>query len=113
MLNSLSGLCITKLDVLDTFTEIKLAVAYQYRGKRLDYFEPQQHILADSEPVYETFPGWETSTVGCKSFAELPINAQRYINRIVELTGVKVAMLSTGPERAEYMILDDRLAGWV
>ncbi len=113
MLNSLSGLCVTKLDVLDTFTEIKLAVAYRYRGKQFDYFEPQQHILAESEPVYESFPGWETSTVGCKSFAELPKNAQRYINRIVELTGVKVAMLSTGPEREEYMILDERLAGWV
>jgi adenylosuccinate synthase len=109
MLNSLSGLCITKLDVLDTFSEVKLAVAYRYRGKQFDHFEVQQHILAESEPVYETFPGWESSTVGCQTFAELPKNAQRYLNRIVELTGVKIAMLSTGPERDEYMVLDDRL----
>lgn len=110
-LNSLSGLCVTKLDVLDGLDTIQIAVAYRDKHGELLSRPPQ---AADDfeglEPVYEALPGWQESTADIKTLAELPTNALAYIKRIEELLEVPVDMLSTGPERDSTIILRDPFA---
>jgi adenylosuccinate synthase len=95
----IDGLAVTKLDVLDGLEEIKICTGYRYDGASLDYFPADAPIREALEPVYETLPGWQTPTASVRSFDLLPKNAQRYIRRIEELTEVKVALVSTSPER--------------
>lgn len=105
-LNSLSGFCLTKLDVLDGLEEVKICVAYQMPDGRTVTTPP---MAADGwqgiEPVYQTMPGWSDSTSGVKNHSQLPAAALNYIRRIEELTGVAVDIISTGPDRSETMIL--------
>lgn len=107
-LNSVSGLCLTKLDVLDGLKTLKIAVAYRNKDGQ-QYTTPPQ--MADDfeglEPVYEEMPGWDTSTVGVKSLEDLPANALAYIRRIEALLGISVDLLSTSPEREDTLILKD------
>jgi adenylosuccinate synthase len=100
-INNLSGLIITKLDVLDTFDKINVCVAYDYQGKRLTTlpFDPQ--IIAECKPVYETLPGWKSSTADIKNYEALPYNLKQYLNYIENTIKVPVVLLSTGPERAQ------------
>ncbi|WP_092485091.1 adenylosuccinate synthase [Candidatus Ichthyocystis hellenicum] len=100
-LNGFSSLCITKMDVLDGLDEIKVCVGYSYQGSAYDVGFTDSVSLAKCEPVYETLPGWKTSTTGVSLFSDLPDNAQRYINYIEEQVGVPVSMISTGPDREE------------
>lgn len=105
-LNSLSGLCITKLDVLDGLDTLRIAVAYQDSNGQLLNHPPQ--IAADFVgliPVYEDMPGWKESTADITELSQLPENAKAYIKRLEELVGVPVDMLSTGPERNATIIL--------
>lgn len=104
-LNSLSALCITKLDVLDGLRTLRICTGYKINGEQ--YAEPPTAIneLFECEPIYEDLPGWTESTVGVKSFKGLPINAQKYLLRIEELTGVPIDMISTGPDRVDTIIL--------
>lgn len=105
--NGFTGIALTKLDVLDDLPEIKICVAYQYKGeKRLT---PPHHALAleACEPIYETLPGWQQSTKGVINWSDLPANAQNYIKRIETLIGVKIIMVSTGPDREETLWLDE------
>jgi adenylosuccinate synthase len=104
-LNSISGLAITKLDVLDECDEIKIAVAYQYNGKTLENAPMDIEELADCTPVYETLPGWRTSTLGITEFSALPEKARAYLHRIEELVGAPMAMVSTGADRKETIVL--------
>ncbi len=105
--NSLTGICLTKLDVLDTLAEIKVCTHYIKDGKKI-YLPP---VSADEyelvEPQFKTFKGWQSSTVGVSSWQQLPIEAKEYINFLEQEIGVKVAILSTGPDRAETLILAD------
>ncbi len=110
-LNSLSGLCVTKLDVLDGLDTIQIAVAYRDKHGTLLSRPPQAaEDFEGLEPVYETLPGWQESTADIKTLAELPANALAYIKRIEELLEVPVDMLSTGPERDSTIILRDPFA---
>jgi adenylosuccinate synthase len=110
-LNSISGLCVTKLDVLDGLDTIQIAVAYRDKHGELLSRPPQAaEDFEDLEPVYETLPGWQESTADIKTLAELPTNALAYIKRIEELLEVPVDMLSTGPERDSTIILRDPFA---
>lgn len=104
-LNSLTGLCVTKLDVLDNFTTVRLCVAYQLGGEVLKVPPLDIEQLSRCTPIYEDMPGWQTSTVGVKTFAALPKKAQKFIRRIEELAGAPVMMVSTGPDREETMVL--------
>ncbi|MDR3476654.1 MAG: adenylosuccinate synthase [Gammaproteobacteria bacterium] len=104
-LNSLSGLCITKLDVLDEMPEIRICTSYLLNGKTVTELPIEATDLAACEPVYEVMPGWQTSTIGAKSFDVLPENAQKYLLRIQELAGIPIDMISTGPERMETLVL--------
>jgi len=103
--NGFDGLILTKLDVLDTFEEIKVCVAYEIEGERVERFPASLSLLAKVKPVYETVKGWLTSTKGIKDVKDLPVGARRYVSLIEDFTGVPVLMLSTGPRREEFVWL--------
>jgi adenylosuccinate synthase len=104
-LNGVNGLCITKLDVLDGMREIRLCTHYQVDGERVDLIPTGAEAVARCEPVYDTLPGWSDSTVGARSFDALPVAARDYLKRIEALTGVPIAMVSTGPDRTETILV--------
>lgn len=103
--NSLSGLCITKLDVLDGLESIRIGVGYRSGGVELDDLPIGAEALATCEPIYEEMPGWKTSTVGIQDYDALPANARAYLKRIEYLVGVGIDIISTGPDRAETITL--------
>ncbi len=103
--NGLSGLCITKLDVLDGLKELKLCVGYRLDGELIDILPMGADEIARCEPVYETLPGWSDSTVGVTDHARLPAAAKNYLRRIEEVTGVPIAMISTSPDRDHTILL--------
>ena len=105
-LNSLTGLVITKLDVLDDLKELKICIGYEYDGKVMENFPASIKALENCTPVYETHPGWLTDTSKLTNFDQLPENAKKYLARIEELSGVKIKILSVGPGREATMILD-------
>ena len=104
-INSVSGLCITKLDVLDGLDTLKIAIAYRHRGREVDTVSMSAESLEACEPVYLEMPGWQTSTHGVKSYDELPVAAINYLKKIEELGGVPVDIISTGPDRLETIVL--------
>lgn len=104
-INSLSGLCITKLDVLDGLDTIRLCVGYKINGQQRTTSPISTEGYASCEPMYEEMPGWTASTVGIKSFQDLPSNAQAYLKRIEELTEIPIDIISTGPERNETILI--------
>lgn len=105
MINGISGLCITKLDVLDGLEQIKIGVGYRYRGEFLDLLPYGAHAVAEAEPVLEEMAGWSESTVGITEYDKLPINARRYLERISDVCEVPIDMVSTGPDRLETIVL--------
>jgi adenylosuccinate synthase len=105
-INSLTGLCITKLDVLDGIETLKLCTSYKYQGEILDMPPLGADAIELCEPVYEEMPGWTESTEGARSLDVLPENARNYLNRLQEVVGVPIDIVSTGPERDETIILN-------
>jgi len=103
--NSVSGLCITKLDVLDGLETIKIAVGYRHQGREVDTISLGAESLEACEPVYLEMPGWQTSTQGIKSYDKLPASAINYLKKIEELGGVPIDIISTGPDRLETIVL--------
>ena len=108
--NGLTSLCLTKLDVLDGLEELKICNGYRYNGQELAVAPLGADALSKCEPVYETMPGWSQTTQGVKSMQELPQAAQNYIARLSELVGVPIDIVSTGPDRAETIVLRDLYA---
>ncbi|UMO87018.1 adenylosuccinate synthase [Pectobacterium sp. PL64] len=107
-INSLSGFCLTKLDVLDGLKEIKICVGYRLpNGSEVDTTPLAAEGWEGLEPIYETMPGWSESTFGVKDHSKLPQAALNYIKRIEEITGVPIDIISTGPDRSETMVLRD------
>ncbi|HHQ69382.1 MAG TPA: adenylosuccinate synthase [Halothiobacillaceae bacterium] len=104
-INSISGLCLTKLDVLDGMEEVQIAIGYEVDGKRLDSAPFSAETYSRCQPVYETLPGWQESTEGLESFEALPENARQFIRRIEALAGVPVDLISTGPDRSQTIML--------
>ncbi|MBU3651059.1 MAG: adenylosuccinate synthase, partial [Limnohabitans sp.] len=103
--NGLSGLCITKLDVLDGLKELQLCVGYELDGERIDILPLGADEIARCQPIYETLPGWTETTVGATSMAQLPENARQYLRRIEAVTGVPIHMVSTSPDRDHTILL--------
>lgn len=104
-INSLSGLCLTKLDVLDELKEVKICTGYRRPDGTILEVPPSAAAGYEViEPIYESLPGWQTSTFGMKTLDDLPVNAKRYIHRIEELLGIPVDIISTGPDRVETII---------
>ena len=97
--NGITGLCITKLDVLDGLTELKLCVGYTLDGQIIDILPMGADDIERCVPIYETLPGWSESSVGVTEYAKLPANAKRYLERIGEVTGVPIDVISTSPDR--------------
>jgi adenylosuccinate synthase len=106
-IGGISGIALTKLDVLDTFEEIKICIGYKHDGQIYDYLPASSTIQEEVEPIYETVPGWNSSTAGARSWAELPARAIKYIRRIEELIECPVAMLSTSPKREDTILVQD------
>lgn len=105
--NGLSGLAVTRLDVLDGLATLKIATAYQYQGRRLDEFPDTAWEFRNALPVYETLPGWDDPIGAIRRRDELPINARRYLERIESLVGVPVVLVSVGRERSHTIPLED------
>ncbi|HXZ48466.1 MAG TPA: adenylosuccinate synthase [Usitatibacter sp.] len=104
-LNGISGLCITKLDVLDGLDKVRVAVGYKVAGGTRDILPVGAEALAICEPIYEEHPGWKESTVGVKRYADLPANARAYLERLEALVAAPMALISTGPDREETIVL--------
>jgi len=107
LINSTTGLCITKLDVLDGLSEVKICVGYKYNNQISDSPFLDTDQLTNCEPVYETLPGWSENTAKVKKFEQLPNNAVNYIKKLEELSGVPVHIISTGPDRDETVIIQN------
>jgi adenylosuccinate synthase len=105
IINGVSGLCITKLDVLDGLAEIKVCVGYKLGGQTLDILPLDADDIAACEPVYETLPGWSDTTAGLTNWEQLPANARRYLERVQQLIGAPIDMVSTGPDRVHTILL--------
>jgi len=103
--NSVTGLCITKLDVLDGLDTIRICVGYEHNGKACGSASLAAEVLEACSPVYEDIPGWKESTVGAKSYDDLPDAARVYLQRIEAISGVPVDIISTGPDREETIVL--------
>jgi adenylosuccinate synthase len=106
-LNGISGLCITKLDVLDGLPVLKMGVGYELDGQMCDVLPYGAAAVARAKPILEEMPGWTESTVGVTDFDKLPANAQRYLKRLSEVCGIPIDMVSTGPDRNETIMLRD------
>ena len=104
------GVALTKLDVLDGFDELQICTGYSIDGEKLDYLPSAAARQARVEPIYETLPGWKTSTKGARAFADLPAAAIKYVVRVEELIGRPIALLSTSPEREDTILMRDPFA---
>ncbi len=105
--SGIDGIALTKLDVLDGFDEIRICVKYRLDGREIDHLPASQAEQARVEPIWETIEGWQGSTRGARSWADLPAQAVKYVRRVEELIGAPVAMLSTSPEREDTILVQD------
>lgn len=108
--SGITGIALTKLDVLDGFKEVKVCTGYDIDGERLERLPAGQTGQARVKPVYETFEGWSQSTRGARSWADLPAQAVKYVKRVEELIGCPVTLLSTSPERDDTILMKDPFA---
>ncbi|MEL6411676.1 MAG: adenylosuccinate synthase [Pseudomonadota bacterium] len=108
--SGVNGISLTKLDVLDGFETLKICVAYDLDGERLDYLPTAADQQARCKPIYEEMPGWQETTEGARSWADLPANAIKYVRRVEELIECPVALLSTSPEREDTILVTDPFA---
>lgn len=107
MTSGITGLALTKLDVLDGMAELKVCTGYELDGRRISSFPAAEDAQARITPVYQTIPGWQESTFGARSWANLPAQAVKYVRLIEELVGIPVTMLSTSPERDDTILVQD------
>lgn len=105
LINGISGLCLTKLDVLDGLSEIRMCTGYELHGEKVDILPLDADEIVNCVPVYETFPGWTETTFGVTSWDALPLNARRYLERVQEFIGAPIDMVSTGPDRDHTILL--------
>jgi adenylosuccinate synthase len=103
--SGIDGLALTKLDILDGMSQIKVCIAYRLNGRVIDYLPAGEHAQARVEPVYETIEGWQAPTARARSWAQLPAQAIKYVRRVEELVGCPVSLLSTSPEREDTILM--------
>ena len=101
LVNGMTGLVLTRLDILDGFSSVKVCVGYRVDGQEIDRFPSNTSLLAKCQPIYEEHPGWSQPTASATSLSQLPENAMSYVKRIEELVGCQVQIISTGPSREE------------
>ena len=107
LMAGITGMALTKLDVLDGFEVLKICVGYEVNGKKISYFPADIQSQIACVPIYEDMPGWSETTFGARSWADLPANAVKYIARLEELTQIPVTLLSTSPERDDTILIKD------
>jgi adenylosuccinate synthase len=113
-INGFTSVALTKLDVLDALDEIKVCVGYNLDGQRCESLPSVSQDLRRVDPVYETLPGWKSSTVGITELNDLPIAARKYVNFLSDRIGVQIGLVSTGPERSQTIIVrDSKLSEWL
>ncbi|MDI7860630.1 adenylosuccinate synthase [Rhizobiaceae bacterium n13] len=105
--NGITGIALTKLDVLDGLDELKICIGYKLDGQEIDHLPASQGAQARVEPIYITLEGWKESTVGARKWADLPAQAIKYVRQVEELIGAPVALLSTSPEREDTILVTD------
>ena len=105
LLSGIDYMAVTRLDILDSFDEIKMCVGYKYKGELLNEIPASLKILADVEPVYETFEGWKTDITKVRKYEDLPEKAKKYLERMAEVTNIKLGIVSVGPNRDETIVL--------
>ena len=105
--SGITGIALTKLDVLDEFDEIKICIAYDLDGKQIEYLPAAPEQQFKVKPIYKSFKGWNSSTCGIKSFSDLPLEAQNYIKFIEEFVEAKLSTISTSPERKDTILIED------
>ncbi|MBN1353284.1 MAG: adenylosuccinate synthase [Candidatus Omnitrophica bacterium] len=106
MVNGISEIVITKLDVLDELEKINICVGYKYNGKLYEHFSPDREMIENCQPVYEQMDGWQEKTVHIKSFWKLPKNAKSYLKRIQKIIGTKIVLISVGSERKQTIVVE-------
>ncbi|SFW37793.1 adenylosuccinate synthase [Selenomonas ruminantium] len=105
LISGIDYMAVTRLDILDNFEEIKMCVAYKYKGEILNEIPASLKVLAEVEPVYETFEGWNTDISKVRKYEDLPENAKKYLERMAAVTGIKLGIVSVGPNRDETIVL--------
>jgi adenylosuccinate synthase len=108
--NGLTGVALTKLDVLDQFDTIKVCTGYAYKGQMLDELPANLEVFSECKPVYEELPGWNADITGARKFEDLPANAQTYVKRLEQLIGCPIVMVSVGPGRESTIVLRNPFA---
>ena len=98
-------MAITRLDILDGLDEIKMCVGYKYKGKVLNEIPASLKVLSEVEPIYETFKGWKTPISGIRKYEDLPVEARTYLERLAEVTGIELGIVSVGPNRDQTIVL--------
>ena len=106
-ISGIDGIALTKLDVLDELDEIKMCIAYELDGKKIDYLPAAVDDQLKAKPVYKTFEGWKSPTKGIKKFDNLPDNAKNYINELEKFIECKISSISTSPERNDTILIED------
>ena len=106
-ISGINGIALTKLDVLDELKEIKICIAYELNGKKIDYLPAAVEDQLKVKPIYKSFQGWRTSTRGIKNFDKLPSNAKKYINELEKFIETKVSSISTSPEREDTILIEN------
>src|SRR6476659_5849056 len=110
-INGFTAVALTKLDVLDALEEIKVCVGYELNGKKCESLPSVSHEMRRVKPIYETLPGWRSSTLGTTELNSLPTNARRYVDFLSEQIGVSIGLISTGPERSQTIIVENSALG--
>ena len=105
VISGIDYMAITRLDILDSFDEIKMCVGYKYKGEILKLVPASLKVVAECEPVYETFEGWKTDISGIRKYEDLPEKARKYIERMAEVTGIDVGIVSVGPNRDQTIVV--------
>lgn len=106
-LSGIDYMAITRLDILDKLKTLKIGIGYKYKGQILKEFPASLKVLSEVEPVYEEFEGWQTDISGVRNYADLPANARRYVERLSEVAGINIGIVSVGPGRDQTMILHE------
>ena len=106
-ISGINGIALTKLDVLDEFPEIKMCVAYELNGKKIDYLPSSFEDQLKVKPIYKRFEGWNQSTKGIKDFDKLPDNAKKYVTSLENFVETKISSISTSPEREDTILIEN------
>ena len=106
-ISGINGIALTKLDVLDELDEVKMCIAYELNGKKLDYLPAASEDQFNIKPIYKTFPGWKSKTQGIRNIKDLPEDAKKYIYALEDFIGAKISSISTSPERDDTILVED------